>query len=379
MNKTLKRIFLLLVVVTAAVLMFSFSAAALQRGDVDEDGDVTPADARMALRMSVGLDKSISGAGEKIPYTDREKDIADMNMDLSVSPEDARVILRTAVKAEDALTYYAYSVIKAPTCTEPGKYERLSTGDGVADLGFSIKQEVPALGHDFSEPLSYTVEPTCTTLGTGIYKCSRCNATTVITGYKEHSWIPASCVSPKKCLNCGLTSGTSLGHTTMLGVCKRCGQYQALLLDYYNTNIRQPLNGGANALKTAYNVMYKKFQDDYNNKTNTLGEAIPYFVSAYNYYLAAYEKCGDYPEFAEAKKVIDSICRKLYGVVNTGKITKENYNKVLNDWADVSLQILDSDNAKLKAILETFKEPDTSVPVTNPEPTTNPPSETPRG
>ena len=94
MNQTLKRLLLILTVVTAAAVLFSFSAAALQRGDVDEDGMVTPADARMALRMSVGLDKSVSETGTKIPYTDRERDIADMNMDLSVSPEDATPTLR---------------------------------------------------------------------------------------------------------------------------------------------------------------------------------------------------------------------------------------------------------------------------------------------
>ena len=131
MNKTLKRIFFTVIILTAAALLFSFTAAARQRGDVDEDGIVTPADARMALRMSVGLDKSAKDVTPVVPYTERERDIADMDMDLAVTPEDARVILRTAVKVEDALPYYAYTIVETKEPVNPATVELISHNDGI--------------------------------------------------------------------------------------------------------------------------------------------------------------------------------------------------------------------------------------------------------
>ncbi len=56
------------------------------RGDVNRDGEFTPADARLILRMAVGLEES--------------EDIADIDGDGAVTPEDARLILRVAVGSE---------------------------------------------------------------------------------------------------------------------------------------------------------------------------------------------------------------------------------------------------------------------------------------
>ena len=359
MNQKIKRILIMLLAVTTAALLLSFTAGATIRGDVDEDGTVTPADARMALRMSVGLDKSVMNAETKVPYTDKEKDLADMDMDLTVSPEDARVILRTAVKTEKTVPYYAITNKEPPTCTAEGVNVRVNTTNP-EDKTIQI---VPALGHDFSVPISFTVRPTCTTQGTGVYKCSRCNETKTITGYVEHVWKEATCTAPKICENCGLSSGSALGHTTMLGVCSRCGQYQGLLLDYFNTKIKKPLNEGAAALKTANTVMQQKYSTDYYNKTITLGDSIPYYITAYNYYYSAYEACGDYKEFAKAKEEIYSICIRLLDVIYSGEITAENYNNTMAAWTLVYNEICGEKgrNASLKAITETFKDPGTST------------------
>ena len=61
-------------------------------GDPDLDGTVTPADARIALRVSVGL--------EPFAETDIAYLACDADRDGTVTPEDARLILRAAVGLE---------------------------------------------------------------------------------------------------------------------------------------------------------------------------------------------------------------------------------------------------------------------------------------
>ena len=82
--------------IAAAILIMqcavSFAAINI-KGDVDADGVVSAADARLALRQSVGLEH----------FTQRQCDAADATGDGRVTGEDARLILRCAVR----LTYYA--------------------------------------------------------------------------------------------------------------------------------------------------------------------------------------------------------------------------------------------------------------------------------
>ena len=59
-------------------------------GDVDADGALTPADARLALRCSVGLEKAMTPASAAYVT-------ADANNDGTVEPEDARLILRASI------------------------------------------------------------------------------------------------------------------------------------------------------------------------------------------------------------------------------------------------------------------------------------------
>ena len=61
-------------------------------GDVDGDGEVTPADARLALRIAVKLDACEAGSEVFIA--------ADVTGDGEIGPDDARLILRAAVGLE---------------------------------------------------------------------------------------------------------------------------------------------------------------------------------------------------------------------------------------------------------------------------------------
>ena len=65
----------------------------IKKGDVDIDGDVDASDARLALRISVGLET----------VTKEVKAIADVDGVTGVSAADARLILRYSVGLEQSL------------------------------------------------------------------------------------------------------------------------------------------------------------------------------------------------------------------------------------------------------------------------------------
>ena len=62
-------------------------------GDVDGDGQLAPADARLALRCSVGLEAKMTPGS--VAYV-----TADADLNNEVTPEDARLILRAAINLE---------------------------------------------------------------------------------------------------------------------------------------------------------------------------------------------------------------------------------------------------------------------------------------
>ncbi len=64
---------------------------AYEKGDINKDGNVTAADARLALRMAAKID----------PSTEEAVTLADMNNDAKLTAADARLILRKAAKIDD--------------------------------------------------------------------------------------------------------------------------------------------------------------------------------------------------------------------------------------------------------------------------------------
>ena len=68
------------------------AAAAAPAGDVDGDGKLTPADARLSLRASVGLEKYKKGSAQFLA--------CDADKDGTLTPADARLILRASVGLE---------------------------------------------------------------------------------------------------------------------------------------------------------------------------------------------------------------------------------------------------------------------------------------
>ena len=82
----------------------AFAAADL--GDADGDGQITPADARLVLRIAVQLEEPATDAGDP-----------DVDGDGSVSPADARYVLRRAVSLD--WFFPVEAPFKAPTTGKP--------------------------------------------------------------------------------------------------------------------------------------------------------------------------------------------------------------------------------------------------------------------
>lgn len=76
-------------------------------------------------------------------------------------------------------------------------------------------------------------DPTCEAAGYKDFKCEGCGATKH-SDYdaKGHNYSDATCSAPKKCKNCGKTSGSALGHTSGGTKCSRCGTTTFKTLSY---------------------------------------------------------------------------------------------------------------------------------------------------
>ena len=66
---------------------------------------------------------------------------------------------------------------------------------------------------------------------------------------KGHSWTDATCTSPKRCVNCGLTEGDKQGHNYVDGICTGCGrvdyngQSVKIYAPYYKTYLTTATTG----------------------------------------------------------------------------------------------------------------------------------------
>ncbi len=92
--KHLKKLILILPAFAACLMAFALSAAAYTTGDVDNNGKVAAADARLALRAAVRLESFWNDT-----VSDKFK-AADVDRNGKITAADARLILRVAVKLD---------------------------------------------------------------------------------------------------------------------------------------------------------------------------------------------------------------------------------------------------------------------------------------
>ena len=180
----------------------SFCAA---RGDTDEDGSVTPADARYVLRVAVGLEEPDA----------RRLLLADMNSDNSVNASDARTVLRISVGLSDAPEHGETGkvTVTEANCTTDGttaslcmycgklyNYGRIKTPGHIPSVWKTVK------------------EPTCSTLtGKGLAQqtCIYCGTiiNTKVLDNLPHRFGPKQYETAPSCFN----------YVNTIRVCSVCG------------------------------------------------------------------------------------------------------------------------------------------------------------
>lgn len=207
MLKKSKRFLTAVISVITALAMSMTAFAAITYGDVDNSGDINVTDARLVLRFAVKLEN---------PANDDIRKAADVDGDGDIDVSDARLVLRVAVKLDTSFpasekevhehTYGEFVTVKEATCTEKGLKQKTCTGCG--DI---VKEEIEALGHDFSTEWTIDTAATCTVNGTKSHHCTRCDAKSDITTVSliDHNYTAYSSNNNKthssKCEMCGKT------------------------------------------------------------------------------------------------------------------------------------------------------------------------------
>ncbi len=119
------------------ILCLIIPTAAYSLGDVDNSGDISAADARLALRASVDLESLAEDAFVN----------ADVDRDGTLTASDARMILRASVGIETLHThnYGDWEITHEASCTEIGtKVKYCVCGD-------CIQKSIPMLLHNYTD------------------------------------------------------------------------------------------------------------------------------------------------------------------------------------------------------------------------------------
>lgn len=316
-----RKISKLLTISISAVIMLILSVTAANAaisGDVTgTDKQVTAADARLILRVSVSLDT----------LSDDLIGIADVNEDGRITAADARTVLRMSVGLDEIRHYEIRTELEAPTCTDPGRYLRECT-----ECDDKYEEDGTPLGHTYPNPEIIT-QVTCEADGLVKYTCSICGESKEEVVAHGHVWDPeqATCTEDQYCIRGHHTGTPALGHTTLWGKCTRC-----------NKNIYEKYAKEGSIIKTEIPVAIEKAEAAYETINKSIGaagwlkdyasQAKPLYEAARASYQAAYNACGDIPEFSAIKENLakaltntDKILAQINTILATSKVTDENY------------------------------------------------------
>ena len=258
MAKKLLSLILAAAMLLTASFVFSASAASVMRGDVDKDGSISSADARFALRGSVGLETLTADFIMR----------ADVDANGTVESSDARTILRTSVNLDsiqqsecvhkvkkwepvaqkdgsDAAYHkgvcalcgetvfadhtYELEITEPYTCTAPGKAIEKCVCGAEGDV-----VDLPAQ-HTWEDVAGTRIDATCEKDGSVDQKCAVCGKTKTERLRRGHLPGPeATCTTDQICTRCKKVLKPALGHkfkegaviTATKGIrCDRCGNY----------------------------------------------------------------------------------------------------------------------------------------------------------
>ncbi len=185
-----KRIVAVIFAVLMLLCMASLtSASAAMLGDADLDGELSSADARLALRASVGLDT----------LTGEAFDAADADLDDGITSADARLILRASVGLEVLEEPHTHSY--GEKITTPATCEVKGVKTFTCECGDSYTEEIPASGHKTVTDMP--VAPTCTltgkTEGTHCSVCSKVLKAPEAVPATGHKWNSGAVTTQASC------------------------------------------------------------------------------------------------------------------------------------------------------------------------------------
>lgn len=318
MKKRIIKLLGLCIVTVTALIISAFAANAALVGDVTgADKKVTAADARLILRVSVALDT----------LTEDLISIADANEDGKITAADARDVLRMSVGLETVKHYCTKTELKAPTCTEPGRYLRTCT-----ECSDKYEEDGKPLGHNYPTP-EVLKQVTCDTDGLVKYTCKRCGESKEEVVNAGHVWEPAkaTCTQSQYCLRGNHAGEEALGHTTSWGKCTRCNIFITDKYAHPASVIKEEIPLAAAKSAEAYDIINKSIGAAGWLKEYA-SQAKPVYQAAKASYQAAYDVCGDIAEFASIKANLekalantDKILSQIDVILATSNITDKNY------------------------------------------------------
>lgn len=275
MNKKSVKLVLSLIAIVSAIIICNFSAGAFLTGDVTNDGGITADDARLILRAAVKLEN----------LSEEQMKIADVNDDGTITANDARIVLRMSVNLEEKTHYYEKEILSPATCTENGKMKLTCT-----ECDDVYEKDIDALGHDWN-----IEKVTCT----------------------EDRYCKRTDCPTKERIN-------KLGHTKDWGVCDNCNIFITEKYAEQAATIKTKFNEAKTAFDAAYEInSYNAMLDgvSYHTLPNTKA-ALPNYKKAKTACEAALAACGDIPEFAAIKALLE---KNIYNLT----ISIEEANKII--------------------------------------------------
>ena len=195
-----------LIIAVVSCLILACTAFAAEIGDIDANGEVNAADARLALRVSVNLEK----------LTAEEFTAADVDCSGDIKAADARSILRAAVGLENLSRTHKYSeweTEKKASCTSDGLQSRK------CPCGTKQTKVIPATAEHTFDNWTVTKQATCTENGVKTRKCE--------CGETQTKKIPAS-----------HTFNVENATVTQSKVCTRCKYTEAKSFNEYVNSIK---------------------------------------------------------------------------------------------------------------------------------------------
>lgn len=153
----------------------------------------------------------------------------------------------------------------------------------------------------------------------------------------QHTFSDATCTDPAKCTECGEVQGEALGHTTEVGMCERCNQYQGIeivesVLDYVS-------KGNASAHAAIQLISYGT-ASTYEGLYKEECQGVDKFKEACENYNAAIDLCKDYSGLATLKRRLEAAVNEVIDKPKSTSTTdmdnfSESYSLYLTKLEDV--------------------------------------------